>query len=83
VSYEDLPCNDFVELATDYLEGSLTVEQRLVVERHLAFCAPCVDYLDQMRAVIDATGRLREEDVPEPVTDSLVQAFRDLHGQHD
>jgi hypothetical protein len=36
-----------------------------------------------MRSVIDATGRLREEDVPEPVVDSLVQAFRDLHGQHD
>ena len=40
MSYEDLPCNDFVELATDYLEGSLTAGQRLVVERHLAFCAP-------------------------------------------
>jgi anti-sigma factor RsiW len=83
VSYEDLPCNDFVELATGYLEGSLSLEQRLVVERHLAFCAPCVDYLEQMRAVIAATGKLREEDVPEPVMDTLVHAFRDLHRQHD
>jgi anti-sigma factor RsiW len=83
VSYEDLPCRDFVELATDYLEGELTVEQRLVVERHLAFCAPCVDYLDQMRAVIHATGTLREEDVPEPMMESLMDAFRALHGQPD
>jgi len=82
VSYEDLPCSDFVELATDYLEGSLTIEQRLVVERHLAFCAPCVDYLDQMRAVIKTTGALREEDVPEPVMESLMDAFRALHGEH-
>ena len=50
MSYEDLPCVDFVELVTDYLEGALPTEQVLIVERHLAFCAPCVDYLDQMRA---------------------------------
>jgi predicted anti-sigma-YlaC factor YlaD len=82
MSYEDLPCRDFVELATDYLEGALTVQQRLVIERHLAFCAPCVDYLDQMRAVIAVTGKLREEDVPEPVMESLLDAFRAIRGDH-
>ncbi len=78
MSYEDLPCRDFVELATDYLEGALTVEQCLVVERHLAFCTPCADYLEQMRAVVKATGALREEDVPEPVAEHLMDAFRAL-----
>jgi anti-sigma factor RsiW len=67
-----------VELATDYLEGALSVEQRLVVERHLAFCHPCIDYLEQMQAAIRAAGTLREEDVPEPVMESLVDAFREL-----
>jgi anti-sigma factor RsiW len=78
MSYEDLPCRDFVELATDYLEGALSVEQRLVVERHLAFCHPCIHYLEQMQAAIRAAGALREEDVPEPVMESLVEAFREL-----
>jgi anti-sigma factor RsiW len=81
VSYEDLPCNDFVELATDYLEGALRPGQRLVVERHLAFCEPCVDYLEQMRAVIRSTGTLREEDVPEEVMEPLLDAFRALSGR--
>jgi len=83
MSYEDLPCSVFVELATEYLEGTLSVEQSLVVERHLAFCVPCIDYLDQMRAVVRTTGRLREEDVPEPVMETLVDAFNALHGPHD
>ena len=78
MSYEDLPCRDFVELATDYLEGALTVSQRIVVERHLAFCHPCIDYLEQMNAAIRSAGTLREEDVPEPVMESLLQAFREL-----
>jgi anti-sigma factor RsiW len=78
MSYEDLPCVDFVELATDYLEGALPTQQRLIVERHLAFCLPCVDYLDQMRATVRVTGALREEDVPEPVMQSLLHAFREF-----
>ncbi|MGA2928195.1 MAG: zf-HC2 domain-containing protein [Solirubrobacteraceae bacterium] len=82
MTYEDLPCRDFVELATDYLEGALSAGQCLVVERHLAFCTPCVEYLEQMRATIRATGSLREEDVPEPVVESLVEAFRALRGEN-
>jgi len=82
MSLGDLPCVDFVELATEYLEGALSVEQRLVMERHLAFCAPCVDYLEQMRATIAATGTLREEDVPEPVIEPLMAAFRALTNGH-
>jgi anti-sigma factor RsiW len=80
MSYEDLPCVDFVELVTDYLEGALPTEQRLIVERHLAFCAPCVDYLDQIRATMLIAGTLREEDVPEPVIESLLHAFREFSG---
>jgi len=80
MSFEDLPCVDFVELATEYLEGALAPEQRLIVERHLAFCSPCIHYLDQMRAVIRTAGTLREEDVPAPVMDSLVHVFREMGG---
>jgi predicted anti-sigma-YlaC factor YlaD len=80
MSFEDLPCQDFVELATDYLEGALTTEQRMVVELHLSFCEPCVDYLEQMRAAIRVTGTLREGDVPSGVMKPLVAAFRELHG---
>ncbi len=83
MSFEDLPCVDFVELATDYLEGAMPVKQRLIVERHLAFCSPCVDYLDQMRATVAATGALREQDVPDPVLEPLLHAFRAMHGGGD
>ena len=31
MSYEDLPCVDFVELVTDYLEGALPTQQRLII----------------------------------------------------
>jgi anti-sigma factor RsiW len=80
MTYEDLPCQDFVELATEYLEGTLSVDQRLVVELHLATCSPCVDYLDQLRTTLRVMGELRQSDVPAPVMESLVAAFRELKG---
>jgi anti-sigma factor RsiW len=82
MTYEDLPCNDFVELTTEYLEGTLPLEERLVVERHLAHCAPCIDYLEQLRSVMHVAGELHEEDIPEPMMESLMDAFRALHGGH-
>jgi hypothetical protein len=78
MSYEDLPCQDFVELATGYLEGTLPTEQRLVMELHLVYCTPCVAYLDQMRVTLGLTGQLRADDVPAPVMDALAEAFRTL-----
>ncbi len=80
MNHEDLPCRDYVELACDYLEGALTVDQRLVVERHLAFCVPCVDYLQQLRDTVDVAGALRDDDVPGAVVASLTAAFRELRG---
>ena len=80
MSYEDLPCVEFVEVVTEYLEGSMSVGERLAMERHLAFCSPCVDYIEQMRATIEVAGTLSEEDVPEEVIEPIMAAFRAATG---
>jgi anti-sigma factor RsiW len=56
-------CQEMVELITDYLEGALSRSQRRRFEAHLAGCEHCTEYLDQMRATIRITGRLRTEDL--------------------
>jgi len=81
VSYEDLQCVEFVEMVTEYLEGSMSVNERLAMERHLAFCAPCVDYIEQMRATIAVTGALSEQDVPDEVIEPIMAAFRAATGR--
>lgn len=75
MSAHDITCRELVEVITDFLEGALPVEQRDLVERHLAMCTWCQTYLDQMRDTLAAAGRLREEDVPAPVLDALAQMF--------
>ena len=77
-SYEDLPCRDAVTMVSDYFEGALAAEQRAVLERHLAICDFCAVYVEQLRETIRLVGTLREEDVPPPVMDVLIEAFREM-----
>ncbi|MDP9440580.1 MAG: zf-HC2 domain-containing protein [Actinomycetota bacterium] len=79
VSLDDLPCNELVELVTDYLEGALPPQLVDRFERHLFPCPFCAEYLQQMRRTIGLTGRLREDDLDPAGRDQLLQAFRRWH----
>jgi hypothetical protein len=71
----ELTCVELVELVTDYLEQSLPLRDAERFEEHLAFCDGCGAYLEQMRATIAMTGRLREHDLPAELEERLMQAF--------
>ena len=71
-----LACIELVELVTEYLDGTLAPEERVRVDAHLAKCAGCTAYVEQMRQVAAAAGRLTPEAVPEEAVDRLLEAFR-------
>jgi anti-sigma factor RsiW len=70
----DLVCQQVVELVTDYLEGALSRHDTQRFERHLAGCPHCTEYLAQMRATIDLSGRI----TPDDLTPQMRQEFTDL-----
>ena len=51
-------CQEFVELVTDYFDGTLSWRQRRRFEKHLAHCEHCARYLEQMRVTIRTLRRL-------------------------
>ena len=75
-TYEDLSCQELVELVTDYLEGALTPELHERFEGHIAHCSGCQTYLAQMRATISATGTLTPESISPEAESALLDAFR-------
>jgi len=75
-----IACREVVDLVSDYLEGTLTEEQRIAVERHLAICPPCRVYVDQIRQTVALLGTLPEETLDEGVKTDLLAAFR--HWKH-
>ena len=73
---DPLVCREFVELVTDYLEGTLPAAERDRFEAHLAECDGCSAYLEDMRRLVGAPQR-----PPDPAArEVLLRAFRDLRG---
>ncbi|HYK67330.1 MAG TPA: zf-HC2 domain-containing protein [Streptosporangiaceae bacterium] len=72
----DLACQKLVELVTDYLEGALSRRDRKRFERHLAGCPHCPEYLAQMRATIDLTGRITPDDLTPQMRQDFMELFR-------
>ena len=78
--HDPLVCREFVELVTDYLEGTLPDVERARMDAHLAECDGCSGYLEDMRRLV---GTLHETPDPPPdaqTRDALLRAFRDLRG---
>ncbi len=73
-----LPCVELVELATDYLEGTLPPPLLASVEAHLQTCEPCRIYLEQMRQTISVMGHLHEEEIAPEVRTALLTAYEEL-----
>jgi anti-sigma factor (TIGR02949 family) len=73
----EMACQELVELVTAYLDGSLSRSDRRRFRAHLRGCPHCTAYVEQMRMIIEATGRLTEEDIPPNARDELLDAFRD------
>lgn len=72
----ELRCAELVELVTAYLDNALSSADVERFEEHLVLCDGCTNYLEQMRATVAATGRLRTEDMPAELQARLLDAFR-------
>lgn len=74
-----LVCQEAVELASDYLEGSLSRRDRRRLEKHLALCDACTAYLEQLRLTIAASGSITLDDLQPEVLETLTDLFRKFH----
>jgi predicted anti-sigma-YlaC factor YlaD len=75
VTADEVTCQQFVDLVTDYFEGALAPRTLSQVEEHLVMCDWCVTYVEQMQATIDSLGKLKDRSSREPA-DLLLAALR-------
>ena len=73
----EVVCQQWVELVTAYLDGALSRRLTKAIDRHLADCEHCAEYLAQMRRTIEIAGRLPDEPVPDALLDALQAAFEE------
>jgi anti-sigma factor RsiW len=72
----EMPCQEVVEMVTDYLEGALSPADRRRLEHHLAGCPHCTEYLAQIRETIRLAGRVTQEDLTPPMRTELTDLYR-------
>ena len=72
----ELPCQQVVEMVTDYLEDAMPSADRRRLEHHLAGCRHCTEYLAQMRETIRLAGRLTPEDLTPDMSTELTELYR-------
>jgi anti-sigma factor RsiW len=72
----DLVCREAVSLMVTYLDGGLNARDRTRLDRHLAGCPHCSEYLAQIRATIEALGRVEPDDLPDEAVVELVALYR-------
>ncbi|MGO9972447.1 MAG: zf-HC2 domain-containing protein [Solirubrobacteraceae bacterium] len=58
---DEVTCQEFVELITDYFEGTLTPRTQGLVEEHLVMCDWCVIYAEQMQTTLASLRDLQSE----------------------
>ena len=75
-------CQQFIDLATDFLDQRLQWRRRLEALVHLAICKGCRAYLEQLRVTIAA---MKAVPTPAPADpdDALMRAFRQQHRDQD
>ena len=78
----DVHCTEAAERSTDYLDGTLTPEERQRFERHLAGCAACRAALRQLRTLLVLARRLPAPTLSPAAREQLVATFRARHGRH-
>jgi anti-sigma factor RsiW len=59
-----LTCRKVTEILIDFVEDSLSEEDRTTLQQHLCGCVPCAIYLHTYRDTIRVTHALPDEPLP-------------------
>ncbi|WP_447977476.1 zf-HC2 domain-containing protein [Candidatus Nitrospira bockiana] len=71
-----MTCKEFVDMVTDYLDGTMRWPARLRFHLHLGLCLGCRNYLQQMRHSIRTLGALPPQPPPPTVREELARRFK-------
>ena len=77
-----LSCSDIAKQASDYLDGHLSVRQRLAFAVHLLLCGKCKEFLRQLGLALRFYQQLPPRQLSKEAAESLVSTILDKHNPH-
>lgn len=70
-------CEDVVAVLHDYFEGSLDPKLAAAIERHFQGCPDCSAFSKTYKEVVQLTGELASDDIPDEVRQRVRAALRE------
>lgn len=64
-------CREWLERCHDYMHKDLGEPVRVDFERHMGVCPPCGSFLTTYERTVSLTQKLRLDEIPSDVRDSL------------
>jgi len=74
------PCQEAIATLYTFLDGELTVERRLEIQRHLEECSPCLEAFDFEAELKIVIARKCRDSVPPSLLDRVSRALAEASG---
>lgn len=68
-------CNEIKSLLSDYLEGGLSEEQKLDIEKHLGICKDCSAELEGLRRIISELNKMKKVSAPGDLLEGIQRSL--------
>ena len=75
-------CREVFEMLSEYIDGELPADTCEHIERHIADCAPCVQFVESLRKSVSVYRDYRPSENPPPLSreakERLARAYQDM-----
>jgi len=72
-------CKEVFALLSEYLNLELPADACQEIEKHLAGCAPCVEFAESLRKTVELCRRYEPAELPGPLGDSARAQLLDAY----
>ncbi len=69
-------CQQVIELLSDYINGDISPEDKLLLEKHFEGCRNCENFLATLRQSVNLLKEIKCEDIPAEVSLRLRSALK-------
>ncbi len=78
----DWTCKQVIlDLLIEYEDGAMEVQERVLFERHIEMCPPCVHFLTTYRATGRTLKLLKPDEIPPDLAQSVLAFVRSRAGR--
>ncbi len=74
---EWVTCQHSLSLLQDYLDGTLSPEEKAKLDRHFRACPPCIDFVRKFKATPGLCQKALAQDLPQEMGDRLLSFLRE------